>query len=100
MWAGQSNARVDVPGGAGDYIVKVLAEFPHTGFIEEVVLDAYASETVEFKPSGQVQWPIGVKLDGFKSNQHVNGIYSSHLGYENEINSMPTYWRLAGAKTE
>jgi len=43
-----SNVRVDLPGGQGDYVVYVYAEYPKSSWLNSVVLNTYASETVSW----------------------------------------------------
>merc|ERR1719204_2693369 len=45
-----SNARVDMPGGAGDYLVYASTDFDLPG-IDDVVVNTYAAEAVEIKSS-------------------------------------------------
>jgi len=49
-----SNARIDMPGGAGEYLVYVSTDFPTAPWIESVVVNTYAAETVEITPNTKV----------------------------------------------
>jgi len=49
-----SNARIDMPGGTGEYLIYISTDFPTAPWIDSVVVNTYAAEAVEITLDMQV----------------------------------------------
>ena len=65
-----SNVRVDLPGSMGPYFADIEIHFPQGEWVDEVVLNAYASE--EMKIVDAASWPDDVKFGNWMSTRYTS----------------------------
>eukprot|EP00971_Amphidinium_carterae_P312023 6202352-Amphidinium_carterae.1 len=89
-----SNLRVDLPGAAGTYYVSIEIDFPKGEWVDEVVLNTYASETLDIVGSRgpDTNAQRFVELGGF-TNAKVNGVYDERHSFEWMVQGRETFWR-------
>jgi hypothetical protein len=90
-----SSVHVDMPGGIGTYNITVFAQFHGEPWLNEVVLNAYAPQQVNFKHTPTVSEPRGVLLSGF-DNKDLNAWYTAR--YTQSVNGVETYWAALGTR--
>jgi len=92
-WVSFANVRADLPGGSGRYTIDVSIYFPSGKWVDEVVVNTYATELVEFTDpsehtSSGAAAPV-VSLSSFRTNV-LNGKYAERS--DRRVGHRESYW--------
>eukprot|EP00747_Dinoflagellata_sp_TGD_P101160 gnl/TRDRNA2_/TRDRNA2_168260_c0_seq1.p1 gnl/TRDRNA2_/TRDRNA2_168260_c0~~gnl/TRDRNA2_/TRDRNA2_168260_c0_seq1.p1 ORF type:complete len:961 (+),score=90.86 gnl/TRDRNA2_/TRDRNA2_168260_c0_seq1:2-2884(+) len=90
-----SNMHVNLPGKAGTYNVTVFAEAHGHSWMKEIVLNAYASESISFQHLPVEEQPRNVLLSGF-AHANLNAWYVVSDAPADMVNGVETYWTVLG----
>mmetsp|Transcript_35355 Transcript_35355/g.82630 ORF Transcript_35355/g.82630 Transcript_35355/m.82630 type:complete len:807 (+) Transcript_35355:85-2505(+) len=92
-----ASVRASVPAGPGSYSVHVYVDFPNATWVDELVLNTYANESIELgEPVNLTDQPTGfVDLAGFQKSQ-LNDRFVERSGPHWQVGGRETYWSSNG----